>query len=118
MTGRLVLFQKRPGCVLGLLNVGLVEGVDLENGPGDRGRDLPPQKLATQGRRFRHLDLGDRSAGRLQTTDDRVLRLLGGGVAEPDRREHAIGAVVVGCGHLFSGDRYDTDAVLAGALGD
>ena len=57
------LVEEGAGCLLGALDVGLVEGVDAEQAAGDRSRDLPQEQLGTQGAADAYLGRG--VAGRL-----------------------------------------------------
>ena len=53
--------------LLGLLDVGLVERVDAEDGSGDRGGDLPADELGAEVDRVGEVDPDDRVAGRLES---------------------------------------------------
>ena len=58
--------QHVAGELLGLLDVGLVERVDAEDRPGDRGGDLPADELGAEIDRVGELDPDHRVAGRLE----------------------------------------------------
>ena len=103
--------------LLGLLDVGLVERVDPEDRPGDRGGDLPADELGAEVDRVGDLDPDDRMAGRLEGVGQGVAR---GPVRlrqrEPDERP--VRAVGLDRAERLGVDRHDPDAVLAGALRD
>ena len=48
--------QHRLGQLLGPIDIGLVEGVDVEQCPGERHRDLPTDDLKTQISRIGEVD--------------------------------------------------------------
>ena len=103
--------------LLGLLDVRLVERVDAEDRAGDRGRDLPAERLGAEVDRVGDLDPDDRVAGRLERVGQGVAAAVGpAGQGEPDERP--VGAVGLDRTERLEVDRDDPDAVLAGALGD
>ena len=114
--------EQVAGQLLGLLDVGLVERVDPEDGPGDRGRDLPADELGAEVDRVRQLDPDDRMAGGFERVGQAVARRVGSSVvaapASAIRTNTRSRPVGLDGAERLEVDRDDPDAVLAGALGD
>ncbi len=99
---RRITAEDAPGGVFRFLHVGLVERLDAEDGPGDRGSELPAEELASEPRRFE--------------PQHRVARTLefGGLRRVAVANERPVVAVDV-CGErLFAVDGDDSAAFLAG----
>ena len=59
--------QDAPGCVLGFLDVRLIEGVDAEQAAGDGGGELPPEDLGPEQDRLVAADANDRRSGAVES---------------------------------------------------
>ncbi len=77
-----MLREELAGQDLGLLDVRLVERVDPQDRPGDRGRELPANELAGDVDRVREGDPDDGMAGRRELLEE----LVGGGPVGSGRR--------------------------------
>ena len=102
-----VLVEELPRRVLRLLHVRFVERIDPEDRARDGRRDFPADEFCTERRRFRPVDLDHRRASDL---DCAVIR--------SHVHEEAIVAVRRRVSERLAGNRYDTHAVLTGALRD
>ena len=69
----LVSIEQPSGGVLGLLHVGLIERIDVEEQASSRGSDLPTQKLRTNRNQVGHLERGVRHVLDLETVKPRCL---------------------------------------------
>ena len=101
------------GAVLGLLHVRLVERIDPEHPPGDRGRELgheeePPEVGGPGGGEREH---------RLPRLRERAALGRGGPVGRSDGQVHAVGPGALDRRGRLTDDRDDPAAVLARALG-
>ena len=115
--GAAVAGQHGPGQLLGLLDVGLVERVDAQDGAGDGGRDLPAHELGAEVDRVVDGDPDDRVSGLGEGGRQRRPR-AGGAVGQGDPDEGAIRSRRPDVAERLQVDGHDPDAVLAGALRD
>ena len=60
-------------CHLARFHVGLIEGIDAEDRPGHRGRNLPPEELPTQVVRIGNRNPDHRLTGPFEEIKGRVL---------------------------------------------
>ena len=107
----LVLIEQHSRGVLGLLDVGLVERIDVEQQTSSRGGDLPAQELRAERHEVGHLERSVRHVLDSETVDTRCF-LRANRHADDD----AIVTELEVSG--LTGDRHDAFAVLARALGD
>ena len=105
------------GELLRLLDVGLVERVDAEDRPGDRGRDLPADELPAEVDRVGERDADHRVAALRECVGEGRPAAVAAAV-ERDAHEHPVIAVGLGGADRLAVDRHDAGAALAGALGD
>src|SRR5262249_31107310 len=111
--------QQRPGRVLGLLYVRLVERVDAEHGAGRRRRDLPAHELRADAQRLDQADVDDRMAGRAQPLDQAVAPVfLPVAAMKAEADEQSVVAVDRRRAERLTGNRHDAGPALAGRLGD
>ena len=92
--------------VLGLLDVGLVEGVDSEDGTGDGGGELPAEELATQGVTVSEGEAQDGMACGGEAVYVGVQRIVGV-ASEAEGDEEAVAAVGGGREQRLAGDGDD-----------
>ena len=109
------LVQYLAGGVLCSLNVGLIEGVNVEQGTCNRGCELPAEELAAQVVRALQLEPDDRMADRRKPLRGHVDRCVVVAV-EPQVHEHAIVAVDVGIAQRLARHRDNAASLLASAL--
>jgi len=103
---------------LGRFDVGLVEGIQAEQGARDRDRDLPAKNFLDEIERVGDLDPNDRMARGFECFEPGV-SIRGRSVArECDVDENAVVRVPRGIGEVFPRDRDDSLSVLAGRLTD
>ncbi len=107
------------GVLLGLGDVGLVEGVDAQADAGDRGGELPAEELGRHPGGVVEADVDERMAGpgqgaQLGVDVDVPLAVAGRTQADED----AIVAVDLRCTQGLAIDGHDAHPILAGGLGD
>ncbi len=105
--------EDRSGVVLALLDVGLVERVDAQNGARDGGCDFPAEKLATQVELIAQCERRDRLPGLLQSLDARVVWVVG----QADVEEEAVLTVGIRQAERLTLNGDEALATLTGALG-
>src|SRR6266571_2113202 len=100
--------------VLRLLNIGLVESVDAQNRPGDRGRDLPAQEFTAKVQLVAHRQRDHRLSRLFQRRHRPVRRIA----VHADVHEEAIVSVNGRLADWLTLDGYDALPLLPSALGD
>src|SRR6185369_153811 len=112
----LVHFQKMFGVVFALLHVGLIERVDSDDGPCDRGRHLPQVKLLAEIEQISEPPADDRMTGRLERAQPGFGIRIGGSNA--DVNEEPIVSVDRRRPERFAGYWNNAFVLLARTLGD
>ena len=105
------------GLDLGVLDVGLVEGIDTEHGPCDRGRDLKAEKFLTDVVDRFHDDTDHGMPGLLQRGQFFIVRSIVFAFG-PDVDEEPVPSIQRHLANRFAVDRDQALAFLAGGFRD
>src|ERR1700694_2719538 len=98
-------------------DVGLIEGVDPEDGACDRGRNFPAKELLPEIVDVGYGNAYDRVPGFFQRGDLGILHRVGGAL-QPEVGESSVITIYLGCAELFAVNRDDALAEFASGFRD